>query len=76
MKVKLQVATSQQWTTQDGKRMVTIEGLLFGIGLCKIHIPEERVPDSLEGKNCVAEFSIGINKNFKPYLKVVSVNAE
>lgn len=73
LSVKLSIATTRAYEF-NGKKYVQISGMMFGRGLFKISVPEQVVPDSLEGKECTGVFDIGIDgKTFKPYLKLVGI---
>lgn len=72
MKVRAEIKTSKQFDF-NGSKFVTLEGFINGLGIFKQTVKENLVPDSLEGKECEIEFTLGLN-NFKPCLKVVSIN--
>ena len=72
MKVRAEIKTSKQFEF-NGNKFVTLEGFINGLGIFKQTVKESLVPDSLEGKECDIDFTIGLT-NFKPTLKVVSIN--
>lgn len=74
MKVLAKIIASNR-VDYDGKKFVKLQGFLNGLGLFQQSVKEELVPDFLEGKECLIEFSIGI-MNFKPYLKVVGISLD
>lgn len=69
--------TANVFTTQqfefDGKKFVTIQGTLENIGIFKQTVPENLVPDSLEGRTCTMVFDVGVDYKFKPSLKLKSI---
>lgn len=58
----------------DGKNFVTIQGIMNEKGMFQQTVREELVPDVLEGKEIALNYDVGIATNFKPYLKLVSIN--
>lgn len=58
----------------DGKGFVTIQGIMNERGMFSQTVREELVPDILEGKEIALNYDVGIATNFKPYLKLVSIN--
>lgn len=72
IRLNANVLTSNQFEI-DGKRFVTVQGTIQGIGIFKQTIPESYVPDNLEGKSCTFVFDIGVDYKFKPCLKLKSI---
>ncbi len=70
----LQVAISKPFNGKDGRRWVKLEGILLGVGIISTILKEEMVPDSIEGKTVTSVFSIGVSKEFKPYLRLVEIS--
>lgn len=66
------IFTTQQFEI-DGKKFVTIQGTLENIGIFKQTVPENLVPDSLEGRSCTMNFDVGVDYKFKPSLKLKSI---
>lgn len=58
------VHASEQFTSKAGKRFVKLTGVGFGLGLFQFVVPEERIPDSLEGKTLKAKFKLYIGRDF------------
>ncbi|MBR2705544.1 MAG: hypothetical protein IKE91_08770 [Clostridia bacterium] len=58
----------------DGKHFVTIQGIMNDKGMFQQTVREELIPDVLEGKEIALNYDVGIATNFKPYLKLVSIN--
>ena len=74
MNVLAKIITSEQFTI-EGKRYVKLQGFINGLGLFQQTVKEELIPDSLEGKECVLKFVIGLNQ-FKPYLKISGISLD
>lgn len=71
IKVPFSVAISQKIVSKkDGRVWNKIEGLALGIGIFSLFVEESKVPDEIEGKQVTAIFKIGIDKSFKPYLRL------
>jgi len=59
------VHASEAFTARiTGKRFVKLIGLGLGLGLFQFIVPEEKIPDSLEGKTIKARFKLYIGKDF------------
>ena len=59
------VSASEKFTRKsDGKSFVKLTGLGEGLGLFQFIVPEEKVPDSLEGKIIKAKFKLYIDRTF------------
>lgn len=70
--VTLSVAVAKPITSKkDGKKYVALEGMIFGLGIFKILLPENKVPDQLEGKTCNATFAVTIGQDLRPSLRFV-----
>lgn len=70
VKIPFTVAISQKIVSKkDGRVWNKIEGILLGVGIYSFMLSEEKVPDNLEGKQVTAIFKVGIDKNFRPYLR-------
>ena len=62
--VTLSVAVAKPITSKkDGKKYVAVEGMIFGLGIFKILLPENKVPDQLEGRTCRATFAVTIGQD-------------
>lgn len=71
VKIPFTVAVSQKITSKkDGRVWNKIEGLALGVGIFSLFVEEEKVPDNVEGCQITAIFKVGIDKNFKPYLRL------
>lgn len=70
VKIPFTVAISQKIVSKkDGRVWNKIEGILLGVGIYSFMLAEEKVPDNLEGSQVMAIFKVGIDKNFRPYLR-------
>jgi len=58
------VHASEQFTSKAGKRFVKLTGVGVGLGLFQFVVPEERIPDPLEGKTLKAKFKLYIGRDF------------
>ena len=74
MNVLAKIITTNQFTI-DGKKFVKLQGFINGLGLFQQTVREELIPDSLEGKECILKFSVGL-ANFKPYLKITGISLD
>lgn len=68
MKLNFAVLLSKQFEI-EGKSYNQIQGFIAGKGVFKATIPEQFVPDNLDGKMCSVDCDIAIDKNLKPYFK-------
>lgn len=75
MKIRLpfSVGFSKPFSGKDGRRWVKLEGILLGHGIFSTLMDEKYVPDNIEGTLVTAVFSLGISKDFKPYLRLVEI---
>jgi hypothetical protein len=55
---------------KTGKVWNKVEGTALGIGIFSLFVEAEKVPDEIEGKEVIAIFKIGIDRAFKPYLRL------
>ena len=63
--ITLTVHTTTQFASKkDGKRYVKITGTGATLGLFQFIVPEEKIPDSLEGKTVKAVFQLYIGRDF------------
>lgn len=70
VKIPFTVAISQKIVSKkDGRVWNKIEGILLGVGIYSFMLPENKVPDNLEGSQVTAIFKVGIDKTFRPYLR-------
>lgn len=59
------VMTSESFSSKkDGKRFVKLTCTGLGFGLFQFVVPEERIPDDLEGKTVNARFKLYIGRDF------------
>ena len=59
------VHASERFTSKkDGRSYVKITGTGVGFGLFQFIVPEERIPDSFEGKVVKAKFKLYIGRDF------------
>lgn len=58
------VHASEQFTSKAGKRFVKLTGVGVGLGLFQFVVPEEKIPDALEGKTLKAMFKLYIGRDF------------
>ena len=65
MKVLAQILISRQ-VEYDGKKFNKLEGYINNLGVFKMTVPENKIPDRLDGKKCVLEFDMYLDKNCKP----------
>ena len=71
IKIPFSVAVSQKIVSKkDGRHWNKIEGVALGIGVFSLLVEESKVPDEIEGRQVTAIFKIGIDKLFKPYLRL------
>lgn len=71
VKIPFTVGVSQKIVSKkDGRHWNKVEGTALGIGIFSLFVEEEKVPDEIEGKEVVAIFKIGIDRAFKPYLRL------
>lgn len=71
IKVPFAVGVSQKIISKkDGRAWNKIQGTALGIGIFSLFVEESKVPDEIEGKTVTAVFKIGIDSNFKPYLRL------
>lgn len=71
IKVPFAVGVSQKIISKkDGRAWNKIQGTALGIGIFSLFVEESKVPDEIEGKTVTAVFKIGIDNNFKPYLRL------
>ena len=71
VKIPFTVGVSQKIVSKkDGRVWNKIEGLALGVGIFSFFLEEEKVPDIFEGQQVTAVFKIGIDKGFKPYLRL------
>ena len=63
--ITLSVHASERFSSKkDGKSYVKITGTGAGLGLFQFIVPEERIPDSLEGKVIKANFKLYVGRDF------------
>lgn len=60
----------------EGKSYVKLQGFLQNVGVFQQTVREELVPDSLEGKECVMVFNVGLDNRMKPYLKLNGISLD
>ena len=71
VKIPFTVGVSQKIISKkDGRKWNKIEGTALGIGIFSLFVEESKVPDEIEGKTVTAIFKIGVDKGFKPYLRL------
>lgn len=71
IKIPFTVAVSQKIVSKkDGRVWNKIEGVALGIGVFSLFVEEEKVPDEIEGRQVTAIFKIGVDRAFKPYLRL------
>lgn len=71
IKIPFTVGVSQKIVSKkDGRKWNKIDGTALGIGVFSLLVEEKKVPDEIEGKTVTAVFKIGIDKSFKPYLRL------
>lgn len=71
IKIPFTVGISQKIVSKkDGRHWNKIQGTALGIGIFSLFVEESKVPDEIEGKNCTAIFRIGVDRDFKPYLRL------
>lgn len=59
------VHASERFTSKkDGRSYVKITGTGVGLGLFQFIVSEEKIPDSLEGKQVKAVFSLYVGRDF------------
>lgn len=58
------VHASERFVSKSGKSFVRLTGVGGGLGLFQFVVPEEKVPDSLEGKTIKARFKLYVDRNF------------
>lgn len=73
MKVQAKVICTKKFMI-EGKGYVTLQGIMNDKGMFSQTVREELVPDKLEGCSIEMNYDIGIANNFKPYLKLESIN--
>ena len=70
VKIPFTVGVSQKIVSKkDGKKWNKIHGTALGIGVFSLFVEDSKVPDEIEGKTVTAVFKVGIDKNFRPYLR-------
>jgi len=62
--ITFSVHASEQFVSKAGKRFVKVAGTGVGLGLFQFVVPEEKIPDSLEGKVIKAIFKLYIGRDF------------
>ena len=62
--ITFSVHASEQFVSKAGKRFVKVTGTGLGLGLFQFVVPEEMIPDSLEGKVIKAIFKLYIGRDF------------
>lgn len=63
--ITFSVHASDRFTSKkDGRSYVKLTGTGAGLGLFQFIVPEERIPDSLEGKVIKARFKLYIGRDF------------
>lgn len=71
IKIPFTVGVSQKIVSKkDGRVWNKVEGTALGIGIFSLFVEEQKVPDEIEGKTVTAVFKIGVDKGFKPYLRL------
>lgn len=71
VKIPFRVGVSKKIVSKKtGKVWNKVEGTALGIGIFSLFVEEEKVPDEIEGKEVTAIFKIGIDRAFKPYLRL------
>lgn len=71
IKIPFTVSVSQKITSKkDGRVWNKIEGLALGVGIFSLFVEEEKVPDNIEGCQVTAIFRVGVDRSFKPYLRL------
>jgi len=58
------VHASEQFTSKAGKRFVKLTGVGLGLGLFQFVVPEEKIPDALEGKTLKVRFKLYVGRDF------------
>lgn len=58
------VAASKQFKSKEGKSFVKLSGSALGFGIFQFIVPEERIPDHLEGKTVKARFKVYVGQDF------------
>ena len=63
--INFTVSASEKFTRKsDGKSFVKLTGIGAGLGLFQFVVPEDKIPDSLEGKIIKAKFKLYIDRTF------------
>lgn len=63
--INFTVSASEKFTRKsDGKTFVKISGVGAGLGLFQFVVPEDKIPDTLEGKVIKAKFKLYIDRTF------------
>ena len=75
MNVTAKILATEQFEFNGGK-FVKLQGFINGLGVFQQTVKEELVPDSLEGKECLLMFSIGLDGKMKPYLKLKGISLD
>jgi len=71
IKIPFTVAVSKKIVSKkDGRQWNKIEGVALDIGVFSLFVEESKVPDEIEGRQVTAIFKIGIDRAFKPYLRL------
>lgn len=73
--ITFQVAVSKRIVSKkDGKVYNSIEGMALGLGIFKLFVPEEKIPDNIEGRTVKAQFTIGVDRDFNLALRFVGID--
>lgn len=75
MNIKASILATEKFMI-EGKSFVKIQGFINGLGVFQQTVKEELVPDSLEGKEALMLFSIGLDNKLKPYLKLKGISLD
>lgn len=75
MNVIAKILASEKFEFNGGK-YVRLQGFINNLGVFQQTVKESLIPDSLEGKECVLNFGIGIDNKFKPYLRLKSISLD
>lgn len=75
MNVIAKILATEQFEFNGGK-FVKLQGFINGLGIFQQTVKEDLVPDSLEGKECVLMFSIGLDNKLKPYLRLKGISLD
>ena len=76
MKIRLPITVVvSKKIKKEGKEFNILEGTMAGVGVFKTFVREQLIPDNLEGRECMALFSVSIDKDMNFRLRFEGIDS-